>query len=410
MSKLELVRGADGAVAGDFVHNSQNMSADVGFKCVSRLWYDKTISISDGINQIIDDSKKRVDINVKPNEFKVDIGQNGKTVIVVKGVEYTPTEHAWNQICGWFQVPITYFKMATRDNIRKKKVVSADRQDWETVATVFKNGHRKIENDKEFLFRVDVEGNCRAMLTDIYAIINNVWYLEVLAEAFKKIGGDEPRLSHWRGNADTIYGNILIPDSCRAKQDSDYGGMISASNCEIGKRRLKQLPSIFRAICMNGCIWGQVNGDPLNKVHRGEVDLKDLAKRILTNIQLQIPMMGNGIAALLDTKNKVIPLTTSMQGIFAKLGLTYGLTPVQVNEVYKQWVDFESHDKNLFGVINAVTRAGQKFNNETWYDFDVLGGKLIEFSIGKGKNSWETFVRQAQDLTKEELNNAYGIE
>ncbi len=52
--------------------------------------------------------------------------------------------------------------------------------------------------------------------------------------------------------------------------------MVSVSNCEIGKRALGSLPSLFRAICMNGCIWGQAYGEKIKVVHRGEIDLDQL--------------------------------------------------------------------------------------------------------------------------------------
>ncbi len=68
------------------------------------------------------------------------------------------------------------------------------------------------------------------------------------------------RLSHWRGDADTLWGNVLIPDTIRQESDSDYGGMVSIGNSEIRERRITSRPSVFRAICFNGCIWDREAG------------------------------------------------------------------------------------------------------------------------------------------------------
>ena len=57
----------------------------------------------------------------------------------------------------------------------------------------------------------------RAMLSNKYAIVNNQWMMEVIQEAVPN-----GMLSHWRGDADTMYGNVLIPDSIREEDDSDY--------------------------------------------------------------------------------------------------------------------------------------------------------------------------------------------
>lgn len=399
MTKLELVKNSDGGFAGDFVHAGQTMSGNVGFKCVSRLWYDKTISISEGIDKIGDDAKTRQDVVVSPKAFNVVLDQNNDIAINVGGTNYKPTEHAWGQICHWFDVPSTYYKMAIRPKVIKKTATNIDQRDKETIVSVFQNGQRKIETDKEFLFRIDANGNCRAMLTDRYGIINNVWYLETLAKIFKQIGGDEPRLSHWRGNSDSIYGNVLIPDTCRAESDSDYGGMLSVSNCEIGTRRYEQLPSIFRAICMNGCIHSQVKGVSISKVHRGKIDWNDLAGRTKRNIHSQIPLMASAVDRFLETKNLVLPQNVNVNQMFANMVNVYKLAPQVAVASINQFNMYERNDNNMFGIINAITRAGQTFDNKSWVECDTLGGDLMNIKA----NKWEYLTESAAKLDDESM-------
>src|SRR5690606_24449301 len=73
-------------------------------------------------------------------------------------------------------------------------------------------------------------------------------------------------------------------------------------NSEIGIRRLYSQPSVFRAICMNGCIWDAEKGTQLSVVHKGNTNLADLASAIESNLQSQIPLLSNGVDKLLDTR------------------------------------------------------------------------------------------------------------
>ena len=55
-----------------------------------------------------------------------------------------------------------------------------------------------------------------------------------------------PDYSHWKGDEDTHdLAIFLLPDTIMdygQDDDTDYGGMVSISNCEIGKRRISQYP------------------------------------------------------------------------------------------------------------------------------------------------------------------------
>ena len=67
------------------------------------------------------------------------------------------------------------------------------------------NALRRLDPEKKYRLRTYTDGTCRAFVTDRYAPIDNRWYLEQLKQNLP-----EGRLSHWRGDEDTIYGNILL--------------------------------------------------------------------------------------------------------------------------------------------------------------------------------------------------------
>lgn len=397
---------------GDFVHANQQMASKEGFAFVSRLWWEKTIPLSEGIDKIDDEVRTREDILAPAKVMKFQVTDDGKSVVVehVDGRQFKPTEHAWEQIARNCDVSITFVKQMQTDPLKQngRPKYRRDKADMEVLRDVLNNGYRRLDRDKKFRFRTYSDGTMRAMLTDSYTIINNHWYLETLAELFSKdIGGVEPRLSHWKGNADTIYGNLLIPDTLKGEQDSDYGGMISMSNCEIGIRRLSQYPSIFRAICMNGCIWDQSKGNIISQVHRGEIDLRDLEKRIAMNIHTQLPLMGDAITRFMATRENELGVVKPEQAV-VELQSTFGLTKGmkgEATEIFKQFCAHESDNKNMFGMINAITRAGQEFDEKTWVSFDEIAGTLLNYK----RNQWAQFLSRAATRDNKAVAECFGL-
>jgi hypothetical protein len=238
-------------------------------------------------------------------------------------------------------------------------------------------------------------------VTDKYAPIDNRWYLETLSEFVP--GG---RFSHWRGDEDTIYGNILIPDTIMdyGADDSDYGGMISVGNCEIGTRRISQTPSLFRAICMNGCIWGQTSGEKIRRVHRGNIELDSLKLEIAQNIQHQIPLLAPGIKQFLATR-ALETGKSSVKGVVATVASDYKLSKREASEFLEQYITMESGERNLFGIINGLTRAGQVFDNKTWVKFDEIAGSLLDTSADR----WATILRRADTFTDKDYEKVFAL-
>ncbi len=54
-----------------------------------------------------------------------------------------------------------------------RQVYAPDKGDAETLARVFQNGFRRLDEGKPFLWRTREDGTPRAMLTGQYACINN---------------------------------------------------------------------------------------------------------------------------------------------------------------------------------------------------------------------------------------------
>lgn len=383
--------------AGSFVRNLQGNTGK-GFADgthVHKDWWSRTKTYE----QVMQDAhvavENREDILVPTKSISC-VSENDDFYFKLNdGRKFRPTDHAIEQFSTRVGVTSSSFLREMRN------IEGFDSHDANTMAIVGNNALRRVDQDKQFRLRTYTDGTCRAFVTDKYAPIDNRWYLETLAEFIP--GG---RFSHWRGDEDTIYGNILIPDTIMdyGSDDSDYGGMISVGNCEIGTRRISQTPSLFRAICMNGCIWGQTAGEKIRRVHRGNIDLNSLKTEIARNIQHQIPLLAPGIKQFLATRSMETG-KASVKGIIASYASDYKLSRREATEFLSQYGEYEAGNRNLFGIINGLTRAGQKFDNTTWVRFDEIAGSLMETSADR----WATILRRADTFTDKDYEKVFNL-
>ena len=346
---------------------------------------------------------EREDVMVPRSQITPAVNLAGEFVMqLADGREFKPTKHAVNQF-GVATFTSTFYLNSLMENPVKnngEERFSRDEQDADTLVAVCDNALRRVDADKKFRLRTYKDGTLRAFLTEKYAPIDNRWYLDQLKDILP--GG---RLSHWRGDADTIFGNVLLPDTIidyGQDDDTDYGGMLSIGNCEIGKRRISQTPSIFRAICLNGCIWGQTKGKAVSKVHRGKIDLGGLASTIRQNIEAQLPLLPDGIERFLGIKVHTCD-EVSMKSLIGAVCTDRKLGKKESTEVLTQWVQHERTDRNLFGIVNAITRAGQTLDNTGWVKFDEIGGDLM----GMTENRWDALKKRADTYTDKEIEKVF---
>jgi hypothetical protein len=389
---------------GDFVHEGQEMASGDGFRNVSKLWFDKTLSFEQGLAQIEAGRAQTEDIMATGAEMVGVVNEQGKFAFrhVPSDRLFRPTEHAIRQVGGWAETGTWVLEnlLAPLTNNKGRVLAERDAEDAETLAKLVNNGFRRLEAGKKFLFRTRKDGTLRAMLSDRYAIVDNRWFVDLLHSILP-----DARLSHWRGDSDTLWGNLLIPDTIRAEQDSEYGGMLSIGNSEIGERRVSSMPSIFRAICMNGCIWGQTKGQGIRQVHRGKIDLNELANEIRENLKKQIPLLPAGIDKLLALREHEYTLDTKV--FVAALARDYKLSKKQASAVLDAWnverVDTPELSKTLFCVTNSVTRAGQKFSNAEWLKFDEIGGELTGYKA----EDFARLVAKGESLSVKDVEDTF---
>lgn len=335
------------------------------------------------------------------------------------GRDYVPTDHALTLMCQTGRGMSDWALRALREPIRHATKMD---EDGENKLVLFKRGRAdaevmreyvklhlfnpdRVDQEKTRLFRTWKDGTLRAFLSEQYAIVNNGWYLDLLSKLIP--GG---MLSHWRGDADSIYGNILIPDTIRAESDSDYGGMLSVGNSEIGLRRISSCPSVFRAICMNGCIWEQELGVEVDIRHRGKIDFESLAAKIKENLEAQIPLLPTGIQRVLGLRAYGVG-DTPLPNMFAQLSIENSLGKKEVAGVWtaytKEVADLGATEgRTAFGLMGAITRFGQTLPAEGWVKYDKIGGDFANMA----RDDWDKFRNRATNLTPKQVEKRLGTE
>ena len=79
------------------------------------------------------------------------------------------------------------------------------------------------------------------------------------------------------------------------------------------------------------------------------------------------------------------------------------LSKKESTEVLTQWVKYEKQDRNLFGIVNAITRAGQELDNVGWVKFDELGGNLLDMH----EDRWNAIKQRADSYTEKEIEAVF---
>lgn len=364
---------------------------------IHKDWFAKTIDFDAALAMAEDALRARVDVLEPISNIVPKLNANGQFVFAVGDKEFVPTDHALEQFAVRASVPSSSVMRELRN------MENSDVEDHSVMVKLAANAIRRLDQDKKFLLRTYTDGTCRAFLTEKYAPVDNRWYLETLRTILPSA-----RLSHWRGDEDTIYGNLILPDSIidySQSDDSDYGGMITVGNSEIGTRTVSQRPSLFRSICMNGCIWGRVDGKKIRRRHAGTIDLAQLAEEIETNIKEQIPLLDGGVRLFLETR-KFGVRRELMMAIIGVICQQFKIVKTVASKIWTQWETYESEDTNLFGVINGITRAGQLCDNETWVKLDEVGGYLVETDASQ----WSGFVKRAETFTAKDFLATFGVD
>lgn len=371
---------AEGATAkqdanGNWV-NAIGLQSTASHRHVAKQWQAQCTPLADFIETIKSQATHKVDVVKPESEIRL------KDVDTL--IDGTPlTDSGMNSLRMFTDIPssmINFLKEREyNDDMVKYVNAELDRRENEW------NNKGKEKRSFNVRIRHDDEGNdvIRAIVSERYGVIDNHEAMEMVANALPSL--NDALASHLSNDGDDIFGNILLPDYMKSEPDSDYGVGIAFKNSEIRNSTFKISPFLFRAICLNGMIWGRMNSEiNVNQRHMGKIDLDDLQLQVTHAIKVALSQ-GNDMLTLLGYAKQVKvqnPIAT-----IAQLARDNKMTVEQGRLWHKGYLDSlheakgDIHEKTAFGIINGLTRSAQDYTGATREQMETTASFILAPSI-----------------------------
>ena len=260
--------------------NAIGLQSTATHRHVAKVWQDKCTPLAQFIDAVKAQAPSKSDVNKLESEIRL---KDSETLI-----DGTPlNESGMNSLRMFTEIPSSMVSFLQEreynDDLVKYVNAELDRRENEW------NG--KGKDARSFLVRTrkDDTGNdvIRAIVSERYGVIDNHEAMEIIANSLPSL--DDALASHIFNDGDDIYGNILLPDHMKSEPDSDYGVGIAFKNSEIRNSTFRISPFLFRAICLNGMIWGRQNSNiTVNQKHLGKIDLVELQEQVRFAIQVAL--------------------------------------------------------------------------------------------------------------------------
>jgi hypothetical protein len=397
---------AEGATAkqdanGNWV-NAIGLQSTATHKHVAKVWQDKCVPFADFVKTVQSQSENKVD-NVKP-ESQIRL----KDIDTL--IDGTPlTESGLNSLRLFTDIPssmISYMKDRDySDDLVRYLNDDLNRREKEW------NGKGKDAREFRVRVRHDDAGNdiIRAIVSERYGVIDNHEALDMIVDALPSL--DDALASHLFNDGDDIYGNVLLPDHMKSEPDSDYGVGIAFRNSEIRNSTFKISPFLFRAICLNGMIWGRMNSEiQINQKHLGKIDTVDLQQQVRHAIAVALTQ-GNDMLTLLGYSKQV--KVDNVLPVIAQICRDEKLTVAQGKLWHKGYLDSlhettgHFNDKTAFGIVNGLTRSAQDYNASTRENMETIASKILSPAIDSDLQTisrrWGLISERANILKEKEI-------
>ena len=370
----------DGATAkqdanGNWV-NAIGLQSTASHRHVAKVWQDKCSPLTDFIETVKEQSKTKFDY-VKP-ESEVRL-KDSETLTNGMGL----TKSGLNSLRSFTDIPssmISFLEEKGYDEDLTRFVnseLNLREQGWKDDG----------KESREFRIRVrqDDNGNdsVRAIVSGRYGVIDNHEAMEMIANSLPSL--TDALASHISNDGDDIFGNVLLPDYMKSEPDSDYGVGIAFRNSEIKNSTFKVSPFLFRAICLNGMIWGRENSkNQINQKHLGNINRAELQEQV-TNAVIEALSQGNDLLTLLGY-SKQVKVDRPLQ-VIAQLSINEGLTIEQGRAWHKGYLESlneasgDLHERSAFGVINGLTRSAQEYKGSMRENMETIATKILSPAI-----------------------------
>lgn len=317
-------------------------------------------------------------------DFVVDtselVFENGGLAIGNAGA-FPLTDHTHGQIADRVGIPKRYY----------------DRMKAEAPALLADNVNHWFREQPERRMIRTLDANARAFLSDRYHRIDNEQIADAVLPVLLENGGHGAVVSCCVTDA-KLYIQALFPRLEGEVQRGDpvQGGVI-VSNGEIGNGALDIRPMIYRLVCTNGLVLGQIAEDArLRRNHVGrrvetgedysvysddtlKADDRALTLKIRDSIRaLAQPQLFNRILAEMREAARQQPVSNPIAAV-SELGKAYPIAQGERDSILMNLI--RDADYSKWGLVNAITAAA---NEHPSYDRAVelqsLGGRILELN------------------------------
>ena len=356
--------------------NAIGLESTASHRHVAKQWQSKCTQFADFVQTVKEQSASKYDLVVPESNVRL---KDSNTLTN----DMTLTKSGLNCLRAFTDVPSSMISFLEERGYGEdltrfvNNELDLREKDW------FDGG----KDSREFRIRVrkddDGADNVRAVVSGRYGVIDNHEAVEMIANALPSL--TDALASHISNDGDDIFGNVLLPDYMKSEPDSDYGVGIAFRNSEIKNSTFKVSPFLFRAICLNGMIWGREKSkNQINQKHLGNINRAELQEQV-TNAVIEALSQGNDLLTLLGY-SKQVKVDRPLQ-VIAQLSINEGLTIEQGRAWHKGYLESlneasgDLHERSAFGVINGLTRSAQEYKGSMRENMETIATKILSPAI-----------------------------
>ena len=359
--------------------NAIGLQSTATHRHVAKVWQDKCVSLEKFYDVLKAQQVSKVDV-VKP-ESAIRLKDSGTLL------DGTPlTKSGMNSLRLFTDIPSSMISFMEERGYNDELVrfvndeLNRRENEWQN----------KGKDSREFRVRTrhDDDGNtvARAIVSERYGVIDNLEAMEMIIDALPTKDAIKDALaSHLHNDGDDMFGNLLLPDNIKSEPDSDYGVGIAFRNSEVRNSTFKVSPFLFRAICLNGMIWGRQNSDiRVNQRHMGNIDKRELREEVRRAIVVALSQ-GNDLLTLLGHSKQVE--VKNPEQVIAQLSRDNKMTIAQGKLWHKGYLESlqetngHAHDRTAFGIVNGLTRSAQDYTGSTREQMETIASAIIAPAI-----------------------------
>lgn len=346
---------------------------------VAKIWQDKCVSLESFYSTLKAQDVNKVDVVKAESAIRL---QDSSTLL-----DGTPlTKSGMNSLRLFTDIPSSMISFMEErgynDELVKFVNDELNRREREWA--------NKGKDAREFRVRTrhDDDGNpvARAIVSERYGVIDNLEAMEMIIDALPSKDAIKDALaSHLHNDGDDMFGNLLLPDNIKSEPDSDYGVGIAFRNSEVRNSTFKVSPFLFRAICLNGMIWGRQDSSiKVNQRHMGNIDKQELREEVRRAIVVALSQ-GNDLLTLLGHSKHVE--VNNPEQVIAQLSRDNKMTIAQGKLWHKGYLESlqeasgHSHDRTAFGIVNGLTRSAQQYTGSTREQMETIASAILAPAI-----------------------------